>query len=105
MGGCKETMTTISLDTMGGDKGPQPLVKAALDLVRTRDIEIILVGDERLIKQSVSAQDLSRHSLSICHTSDVLTMTTDPKTAAMSLPNTSIFTATSLLETCKRMRY
>ena len=83
---------------MGGDQGPQPLVKAAIDLVRNREIEIILVGDERLISQSISAHDLSRYSLSICHTPDVLTMNTDPKTAVMSLPNATIFKATSLVK-------
>lgn len=91
-------MTTIALDVMGGDFGAKPAVLAALDLVSSRDVTVILVGDEIEIKRYVSADQLARLNLSIHHTNDVLSMNTSPKEALKDIPKASIFEATRLVQ-------
>lgn len=90
-------MTTIALDVMGGDFGPKPAVKAAVDLVSSRSVKIILVGDESQIKAHLSPSQLNTTNLSIHHTSQVVAMSTSPKDARESNPEASIFEATRLV--------
>lgn len=90
-------MTTIALDVMGGDFGPKPAVNAAVDLVSTRDLKIILVGDEAQINEHLSPAHLNTGKLSIHHTSQVITMHTSPKDAHGQMPNASIFESTRLV--------
>jgi len=45
-------ITRVAVDAMGGDNAPVEIVKGAINAVNGRkDIEVILVGDENIIKQ------------------------------------------------------
>ena len=47
--------TTISLDCMGGDFGPQVVVPAALSVLNKHDdIQLILVGDRETIEEQLT---------------------------------------------------
>ncbi len=90
-------MTTIALDVMGGDFGPKPAVNAAADLVSSRPVKIILVGDEAEIEKHLPPAQQAMDKLSIHHTTEVITMTTNPKDALTQMPKASIFEATRLV--------
>ena len=48
---------TISIDAMGGDFGPQVTIPASLDCLKSNpDLNLILVGDEVIIKQLLLQQ-------------------------------------------------
>ena len=91
-------MTTIALDVMGGDLGPEPSLRAAVSLVARRDVHIILVGDERQIREHLSAAELQSPQLTIHHTSDVISMQMNPKEALRITPRASIFEATRIVK-------
>ena len=67
------TSITIALDIMSGDNGPQPaLIGAVKSLESLQDLNIILVGDEKLINQNIDASIKNRAS--ILHTDEYIRM-------------------------------
>lgn len=69
----------IALDAMGGDRAPDVVVQGALQVTRSTDHEVILVGREQTI-QSLLTNPPS--ALSVRHASEVITMD-EPPTAAL----------------------
>ena len=41
----------IALDAVGGDHGPAPCIEGALQAIQAYDVEVILVGDQTILKQ------------------------------------------------------
>jgi glycerol-3-phosphate acyltransferase PlsX len=98
-------MTTIAVDAMGGDQGPEALVSAALDVwQRHPGLSLILVGDKSVIEPLVTtghviatrqasaekpagfasdAESLAepRGSVTVRHASQVITMDDKPAVA------------------------
>lgn len=68
----------IILDVMGGDKGPGEVIKGALDGRKALNIDIMLVGDENVIREEAEKQKLDLSDVEIVHASDVITMEDDP---------------------------
>ena len=69
------TSVTIALDIMSGDNGPQPALSGAyksLELID--DLKIILVGDEKLIKDNSIS---SNNRIDILHTDEFIRMDED----------------------------
>lgn len=66
----------ISIDCMGGDHGPAVTVAAAVSFVkRTEDVQIILVGQEKIIQAELKKNKFDNHPrISITHASEVVTM-------------------------------
>ena len=53
-------MATIALDAMGGDFGPEVVIPAAVHVVKkSRDIHIILVGDETRLRDFAKDHDIN----------------------------------------------
>ena len=76
-------MATIALDAMGGDFGPEVVIPAAVHVVKkSRDIHIILVGDEPRLRDFAKDHniDLDEH-FEIQHASQVVEMHEDPRHA------------------------
>ncbi len=90
-------MTTIALDVMGGDLGAGPSISAALSLASKRDIHIILVGDDEVIRAYASETQLAVDNISIHHTPDCVDMNEKPKEALARMPHASIFEATRIV--------
>ncbi|GIX22521.1 MAG: phosphate acyltransferase [Gammaproteobacteria bacterium] len=91
----------IALDAMSGDRGPDVVVDAALHVLgRHSDLELVLVGESRLLETLVDARrvDPSRRArLAIEHAAEVVTMT-DPPTAALRKKNASMRVAIDLVK-------
>jgi glycerol-3-phosphate acyltransferase PlsX len=66
----------ISIDCMGGDHGPSVTIPAAISFVkREPDVELILVGQEALIKAALKKHKAADHPrLSIRHASEIVSM-------------------------------
>ena len=66
---------TIVLDAMGSDKRPDPEIQGAVEAVRQFGEEIILVGDEKILKSKLAALKPGNLPISIVHAPEALDMT------------------------------
>jgi len=66
----------ISIDCMGGDRGPAVTVAAAVSFVkRTEDVQMILVGQEQIIHAELKKHRFEQHSrISVVNASEIVTM-------------------------------
>ena len=91
----------ISLDTMGGDHGPDTVVPAAIRVLRRRDdIQLILVGDQQVLAdklRSVSRKDFGDR-LEVRHTSQVVEMDEPPSHALRTKKDSSMRVSIDLVK-------
>ena len=88
----------IALDAVGGDHGPAPCVEGALQAVKAFDVEVILVGDETILKQECERQSSHDPRLTIRHASQVVEMHESPAAVARKKRDSSIWVATELVK-------
>ncbi len=88
----------IILDAMGSDNHPDPEVQAAVEASRLLGDEIILVGQEPLLRSKLEALDTSGASVRIVHAPEVLEMTDKPATAARRKAQNSMAVGMNLLK-------
>jgi len=89
----------IALDAMGGDRAPRVIVEGAIQALREyKDLEIILVGDERKVKKELAKYPTKGLSLSIIHASQVVEMDELPTTALREKKDSSIMVAARLVK-------
>jgi glycerol-3-phosphate acyltransferase PlsX len=67
-------MKRIVVDAMGSDKYPVPDVEGAVLAAREYEVEIILVGDENLIKPELERNQAGNLKIRIVHAPEMLTM-------------------------------
>jgi len=67
-------MTRIVVDAMGSDDHPTPDVEGAVLAAREYGVEIILVGDESILKPVLASTNPGTLPVSIVHAPDLLTM-------------------------------
>jgi glycerol-3-phosphate acyltransferase PlsX len=67
-------MIRIVVDAMGSDEFPSPDVEGAVAASREYNVEIILVGDESIIKPVLAAQNPGSLPIRIVHAPEMLTM-------------------------------
>lgn len=81
----------IAVDAMGGDHAPHEIVKGAILAAKEYDIDIILIGDERLIKQELERSSNSDQSkIFLVHTEEFISMEDSPSLAVRRKRNSSI---------------
>jgi len=64
----------IVLDAMGSDKYPQPDVAGAVLAAREYGIEVILVGDEAVVRPALDSHNIGSLPVTIVHAPEMLTM-------------------------------
>ncbi|MCC6192384.1 MAG: phosphate acyltransferase, partial [Anaerolineales bacterium] len=64
----------IVLDAMGSDQHPEPDVAGGVMAAREYGLELILVGDEQVIRPALAARQPGSLPISIVHAPEVLTM-------------------------------
>ena len=70
------TSITIALDIMSGDNGPDPALSGAIkSLELISDLNIILVGDESLVKDKIPSNLKNR--IEVVHTNEYIKMDDD----------------------------
>jgi len=87
----------IALDAMGGDRSPSIEVEGAIAAAKEYRVEIILVGDERLLKSELEKQGAIGLPISICHASQRIEMHESPASIVRRKKDSSIVVATALV--------
>lgn len=73
----------IALDAMSGDLAPMSTVKGAVEALKENEnLEIILVGKEKIIQEELEKYNFDKKRIGIKNATDVIEMTDDPIKAA-----------------------
>lgn len=91
--------STLSIDAMGGDFGPQVTIPASLAcLKKNSDLKLIMVGDETVLKELL-AQALVDYEgrISIQHASQIVEMDESPQKALKNKKDSSMRVAINLV--------
>ncbi|WP_426356907.1 phosphate acyltransferase PlsX [Pseudocolwellia sp. HL-MZ19] len=91
---------TISLDIMGGDKGPLITIPAAIMAVQKMpNLHLILCGDESFITQQLAKHNQKHNpQLSICHSTEIVAMDELPASALRNKKDSSMRKAIDLVK-------
>lgn len=82
----------IGVDVMGGDNAPDAILDgaiASLECLGPND-ELVLVGDEDVIRRRLAACDCGTDAVSVIHTTQVIGMAESPVDAVRNKPDSSI---------------
>ncbi len=91
-------MTAIAVDAMGGDNAPKAEVAGAIAAVRDAQIPVILVGDEKRLRDEIQSQGgFKSDLLEIRHASQVVTMEDNPGKVFRKKTDSSMRVATDLV--------
>ncbi len=81
----------IALDAMGGDDAPQPNIEGCLSALQAdSDLEVCLVGEQKLLEDLIEQSGYSGERLSIVPSEGVVGMEEKPTEALRKKPNSSI---------------
>ena len=91
---------TIAIDAMGGDRGINVTVPASIEILNQfPEVKIILVGDEALIKKTLSKLKASNHPrLEIINSKESVEMDESPQSALKNKKNSSMRLSINLLK-------
>jgi len=90
----------VVLDAMGGDHAPTVNIEGAVETVHeSDDIEVILVGDESVIKKELKGRKFTSGRISIVHASQVVEMHEPPTVAIRKKRDSSIRVGIGLVKT------
>lgn len=86
--------TKIALDAMGGDFAPKNLIDGALQaLLEEPRLEVVLVGDEEALKESLLHRSYDSDRLEVVHAEEVIGMDDSAADAVRKKPNSSVMVA------------
>ena len=82
----------IGIDVMGGDNAPDAILEGAFGALEKidPDDELVLVGDEHLIRNAMQAQGITTDQISVHGTTQVIGMDESPVEAVRTKPDSSI---------------
>lgn len=84
-------MMRVALDAMGGDYAPSVTVEGAVETVdEHEDIDIILIGDEAVIRKELGNKRYNANRVSLRHASQVVEMHDSPTSAMRKKKDSSI---------------
>ncbi len=88
---------TIALDAMGGDSSPAAEVEGAVLAAREFNAEVVLVGDEKLLRSELDKHRTAGLPITICHASQRVEMHESPVSVLRKKKDSSIIVATKLV--------
>ncbi len=92
-------MIKIVVDAMGGDNAPAAQVQGAIEAVNERkDIQVILVGKEDVIKNELAKYKYNDEQISIVHASEVIETSEPPVNAIRRKKDSSIVVGMNLIK-------
>ncbi len=71
-------MIRIAVDAFGGDNAPLEIIKGAALAEKEYGVQIILCGDENVIKGCINEHNIEFSNLEIVHATDIISMHDDP---------------------------
>ncbi len=94
-----EEFVRVAVDAMGGDNAPEEIVKGAVDAVNECDkIKVILVGQEEIVKKTLSAYSYPKERIRIVHAPEIITNDEAPVMAIRRKKESSIVVALNLVK-------
>jgi len=87
-------MVTVAIDAMGGDFGPEPIIKGVLEALESAKFKAVLVGDEEKIRPFLPAKVPENITIEQC--TDVIDMD-ESATDALKRKESSIYKAVDLV--------
>ncbi len=92
-------MIKIVVDAMGGDNAPAAQVQGAIEAVNERkDIQVILVGKEDVIKNELTKYKYNSKQISVVHASEVIETSEPPVNAIRRKKDSSIVVGMNLIK-------
>lgn len=88
----------IVIDAMGGDNAPVATVKGAVEAIKNYDIDVILAGNESMIKEQLAEYDHTREKIEIIHCSEIITNEDRPVSAIREKKDSSMAVALKLVK-------
>ncbi len=88
----------IVVDAMGTDKYPTPDVVGGIMAAKEFGYQIILAGDEKLIRTELSKHDTHDLQIDIAPSSSIITMTDKPATVGKAKPDSSMHVGMNLVK-------
>ena len=91
---------TIALDAMGGDRGADLVVPAAVSAIKKfPELHVILVGQEDVVQKKLKRRGVKDHDrLSVCHASEIVGMDESPGKALRFKKDSSMRVAVNLVK-------
>lgn len=80
----------ILIDVMGADKAPQELIKGVVSASKDTSAQIIIAGDEKIIKASLAECGCDDGRFEILHCEQVITMHDDPRSVVREKKDSSM---------------
>lgn len=68
----------IIVDAFGGDNAPLEVLKGAAEAVQKLDVEVVLTGNEKIIRETAEKNGISLDKISIIHTESVIDIHEEP---------------------------
>lgn len=87
----------VALDAMGGDHAPAVTVQGAVEAVRRFGIEVLLVGQEPLLRKELARHGSVPRGVRVVHADEVVAMTDPPTTPVRSKRDSSMAVAARLV--------
>ena len=87
----------IIADVMGGDNSPLEMIKGVVAASSETDSQIVMVGNEKLIKEVAEKNSINIEGREIVNAEDVVTMEDDPVSAARKKPEASMIKGLRML--------
>ncbi len=78
---------------MGGELGPEEMVAGAIQAVEESDLDVVLIGDEKLLNSILQKQSLPVSRLQVIHASETVSMDESPFEAIRKKKDSSIVKA------------
>ena len=91
-------MSKIAIDVMGGDHAPDEIIKGCVKAAKDISCKLVLVGQEDIIKQKLSAYTYDESKIDIVHADEVITMEDSPVTAIRQKKQSSMVVGLKLLK-------
>lgn len=91
-------MSKIAVDVMGGDHAPDEIIKGCVKAIADTHSTLVLVGDETIIKEKLSAFTYDASRVEIVHADEVIEMGESPVMAIRKKKNSSMVVALKLVK-------
>ena len=88
----------IIVDGFGGDNAPLAVLQGCEMAVKEYDVELIVTGDEKILKKTAEENNISLDKITLYHAPDVISMEDDPFSILKEKSNCSMAVAINLLK-------
>lgn len=88
----------VAVDGMGGDFAPAAVVDGCVQVVKEKDVNIIITGPEDLIKKELEKYQYPKDRISILHAEEVISTNEPPVMAVRKKKNSSLVKALQLVK-------